>query len=78
LIAVIGETYANVATKYQILAYLHKSDLNYECYELLAVFMTLREFQVIGFISEKELQDEELDTQLMLHSFIKDQAKTNE
>ena len=54
LIAVITESYSLVVQKQQVFAYLHKSELNAECYEFLSVFLRLPEYRAIAFTSSKE------------------------
>ena len=63
LIAVITESYSKVVQQQQVFAYLHKSELNAECYELLSVFLNLPEYRAIAFTSSKEETNKEENQQ---------------
>ena len=52
--------------KQQIYSYMHKAELNEECYQLLSVFTPLKEFKFIVFSYCKDLYndvDEDEDNQ---------------
>lgn len=54
LIAVITESYEEVATKQSIYTYLHKAELNEECYSLLSYFWNMPDYKVVVFSYNKE------------------------
>ena len=55
LIAVITESYEEVATKQSIYTYVHKASLNQECYQLISFFKRMKSYKVVVFSYNKEL-----------------------
>lgn len=54
LIAVITESYEEVATKQSIYTYLHKAELNEECYSMMSYFLQMDTYKVVVFSYNKE------------------------
>ena len=55
LIAVITETYEEVATKQSIYTYVHKASLNEEIYHIISFFFRMKQYKVVVFSFNKEL-----------------------
>ena len=55
LIAVITETYEEVATKQSIYTYVHKASLNEEIYHIISFFFRMKPYKAVVFSFNKEL-----------------------
>ena len=61
LIAVISQVYDNVVAEQKLVAYIHRAELNKEYYMIERFLCKLKEFKVLVFSIDKELQEKEDD-----------------
>ena len=56
LIAVLQQTYNRVMNYQKIILYQQRSELNEECYNLLSIFLKIKQFKYIVFSTNKDIK----------------------
>jgi hypothetical protein len=56
LIAVLQQTYNRVMNYQKIIMYQQRAELNEECYNLLSIFLRIKQFKYIVFSTNKEIK----------------------